>query len=72
MTTAGTYIFVLFATDDNGLSAYGSMTVWVNAASVGVAPTVSAGKGQAIALPTRSTTLNCSALGNAGGLRSRR
>jgi hypothetical protein len=66
MTTAGSYIFVLFATDDNGLSAYGSMTVWVNAESVGVAPTVSAGKGQAITLPTSSTTLNGSASGNDG------
>jgi hypothetical protein len=66
MTTAGTYIFVLFATDDNGLSAYGSMTVWVSAEPAGVAPTVSAGKGQAITLPTSSTTLNGSASGNDG------
>jgi hypothetical protein len=66
MTTTGSYVFVLFATDDNGLTAYGSMTVWVNAESAGVAPTVSAGKGQSITLPTNSTTLNGSASGNDG------
>ena len=66
MTTAGSYIFVLFATDDNELTAYGSMTVTVNAESAGVAPTVSAGKGQAVTLPTSSTTLNGSASGNDG------
>jgi hypothetical protein len=63
MTEAGSYIFTLYATDNNGLSANGSMTVMVDSAFM---PTVSAGKGQAITLPTSSVTLAGTAKGNDG------
>jgi hypothetical protein len=77
MTAAGSYIFTLTATDNNGKTANGSLTVTVDpnpnaakttstAPATGVAPTVSAGKGQAITLPSSSTTLAGTATGNDG------
>jgi hypothetical protein len=60
LTNPGNYIFVLTATDNNGKSAYGSMTVFVTGTAItpsSLAPTVNAGKGQAIELPVSSTTL---------------
>jgi len=69
MTNPGNYIFSLFATDNNGKTAYGSMTVFVTGTAVtapSVAPTVSAGKGQAIVLPTSSVELTGTAAGNNG------
>ena len=77
MTAAGSYIFTLTATDNNGKTANGSLTVTVDpnpgaskttstAPETEVAPTVSAGKGQAITLPTSSTTLAGTATGNDG------
>lgn len=74
LTVAGSYVFTLYATDNNGKSANGSMTVVVNpdpsksqaAPPTVVAPTVSAGKGQAITLPTSTTTLTGTAVGNGG------
>lgn len=65
MTVAGSYIFTLYATDDNGRTANGSMTVTVDPAT-DVPPTVSAGKGQTITLPTNYTTLTGTATGNDG------
>jgi alpha-tubulin suppressor-like RCC1 family protein len=78
MTEAGSYVFTLYGTENNGKTANGSVTVTVNSAS-GVskpavsttttsttAPTVSAGEGQAITLPTSSTTLKGTATGNDG------
>jgi hypothetical protein len=67
MTVAGSYIFTLYATDDNGKSANGSMTVTVDPdAATEAPPTVSAGKGQAITLPVSSATLTGTAMGNDG------
>jgi hypothetical protein len=70
LTVAGTYVFSLTATDNNNLTGTASVTVVVKAASTTttteVAPTVSAGKGQAITLPTSSTTLTGTATGNDG------
>src|SRR6185312_9999853 len=75
MTTAGSYIFTLTAVDNNGKSANGSMTVTVNPNPNGsttvtrvtlTPPTVSAGKGQAITLPTTSANLAGTATGNGG------
>ncbi len=66
ITAAGSYVFTLYATDNNGKSANGSMTVTVKAAMGNTAPTVSAGKGQVITLPATSATLTGSATGNNG------
>ena len=67
MTVAGSYIFTLYATDDNGKSANGSVTVTVKADPPATeAPTVSAGKGQMIMLPVSSATLTGTATGNDG------
>jgi len=75
LTVAGSYVFTLTATDNNGKSANGSLTVTVDpggskttttAPVTEVAPTVSAGKGQMITLPTSSTTLAGTATGNNG------
>jgi hypothetical protein len=60
MTVAGSYIFTLTATDNNGKSANGSMTVSVGSAFM---PVVSAGKGQTITMPASSTTLAGTAAG---------
>jgi alpha-tubulin suppressor-like RCC1 family protein len=77
LTVAGSYVFTLYATDNNGKSANGSMTVTVNpnsgttkttttAPATKAPPTVSAGEGQAITLPASSTTLKGTATGNDG------
>ncbi len=66
MTTAGSYIFKLTATDNNGKTANGSMTVTVDPGASAVAPTVSAGKGEVITLPTSSISLTGTATGNDG------
>ncbi|HET6255664.1 MAG TPA: T9SS type A sorting domain-containing protein [Puia sp.] len=66
MTVAGSYVFTLYATDNNGMTANGSVTVTVDPAVTGTAPTVSAGKGQAITLPANVTTLTGTAAGNGG------
>jgi alpha-tubulin suppressor-like RCC1 family protein len=69
LTVAGTYVFSLTATDNNNLTATGTVSVVVNPAptsTTGAAPTVSAGEGQAITLPTSSTTLKGTATGNGG------
>ncbi len=52
---AGTYIFNLRVTDNNGATASDQMTVIVNAANV--PPTANAGTNQTITLPTNSVTL---------------
>lgn len=65
LTVAGSYVFTLYATDNNGKTAYGSMTVTVQAAVI-TAPTVSAGAGQTIQLPTSSVSLNGTAAGTNG------
>jgi hypothetical protein len=69
MMEPGNYIFVLTATDNNGKSADGSMTVFVTGTAItsaSLAPTVSAGKGQAIELPVSATTLDGTATGKDG------
>lgn len=68
LTVAGSYVFTLTATDNNNLTGAASVTVVVDAASgtAGVAPTVSAGKGEVITLPTSSTTVTGTATGNDG------
>jgi alpha-tubulin suppressor-like RCC1 family protein len=76
MTNPGNYVFSLYATDNNGKTAFGSMTVFATGTAslpakttsptTSVAPTVSAGKGQAIVLPTSSVELAGTAVGNDG------
>ena len=69
ITNPGNYVFSLYATDNNGKTAFGSMTVVVTGTAIpasSVAPTVSAGKGQAIVLPTSSVELVGTAAGNNG------
>jgi len=63
LTTAGTYVFQLKATDNNNLSSTATVTVTVQAA---VPPTVSAGSTQTIQLPISSVTLTGTATGNNG------
>jgi alpha-tubulin suppressor-like RCC1 family protein len=62
---AGTYTFLLSATDNNGQTASSTVTVTVNPAPA-VPPTVSAGSAQTITLPTNSATLTGTAAGNGG------
>ncbi|HLI93370.1 MAG TPA: hypothetical protein VKU83_07165, partial [Puia sp.] len=52
LTVAGTYSFSLTATDNNNLTGTASVSVVVNAATTATPPTVSAGKGPDITLPT--------------------
>jgi len=61
---AGTYVFELTVNEANGMSSSSTVTVVVNSAAA--PPTVSAGKGQSIELPSSSTTLTGSATGNGG------
>ena len=64
---AGTYVFKLAASDNDGLSSSATVTIVVNAASgTSTPPTVSAGKGQSITLPASSVTLAGTATGNGG------
>lgn len=66
---AGTYVFQLAASDNDGLSSSATVTIVVNAASVGsTPPTVSVGSGQSITLPTSSVTLTGKASGNGGAI----
>ena len=66
LTAVGTYVFSLTATDNNNLTSAGSVDVVVNPATAAVAPTVGAGKGQTITLPTNSVSLAGTATGNGG------
>lgn len=77
LSTAGNYVFTLYATENNGKSASGSVTVTVNpnpggsksstpSPSTGVPPTVSAGSGKDVTLPASSVTLTGTATGNNG------
>jgi hypothetical protein len=72
MTVAGSYVFTLTATDNNGRSANGSMTVTVDPAvgTTPTPPTVSAGSNQTITLPTSSVTLTGTATANGGDVLS--
>jgi Secretion system C-terminal sorting domain len=66
---AGTYVFELSATDNNGLTSTSYITIVVTASKTAAAtapPTVSAGSGQSITLPTSSATLKGTASGNDG------
>jgi hypothetical protein len=68
LTTAGTFVFQLKATDNNGLSNTATVAVTVQAAAppVNVPPTVSAGGDQSIQLPVSGVTLSGVATGNSG------
>jgi len=74
MTVAGSYVFTLYATDNNGRSANGSITVTVDPAvgtpTTPTPPTVSAGSNQTITLPTSSVTLTGTATANGGDVLS--
>ena len=64
---AGTYVFRLTVTDNNGASSYNDATVTVNAATlVNKAPVVNAGADQTITLPTNTIVLNGSATDSDG------
>ena len=63
LTTAGTYVFQLKATDSHNLSSTATVTITVQAAAP---PTVSAGSNQTIQLPVSSVTLTGTATGNNG------
>ena len=62
---AGTYTFLLTATDSKGLTGTSTVNVTVNTAPA-VPPTVSAGTDQTITLPTNSASLTGTATGNGG------
>jgi hypothetical protein len=64
LTTAGTYVFQLSATDNNGLTGTATVTITVQAANV--PPTVNAGSDLTIQLPVSSVTFSGTATGNAG------
>jgi hypothetical protein len=67
LTAAGTYVFRLTVADKSGKQAAATVDVVVKPAVVTkTPPTVSAGKGQKITLPTSSTTLDGSAAGTNG------
>jgi alpha-tubulin suppressor-like RCC1 family protein len=67
LTTAGTYVFQLKATDNNGLSGTATVTITVQAAPPpNTPPTVTAGSAQTIQLPTSSVNLMGTAKGNSG------
>jgi Secretion system C-terminal sorting domain len=77
LTKAGTYVFRLTVTDQNGKQAASTVDVVVNAAPpvtkapppvTKVPPTVSAGANQTITLPTNSVTLTGKATGNDGAV----
>jgi gliding motility-associated-like protein len=65
---AGTYIFELSVTDDQGSTDTDQVTVQVNAANVG--PTADAGSDVTINLPTNSTTLTGSGTDSDGSITS--
>jgi hypothetical protein len=63
LTTAGTYVFQLKATDNNGLSATATVTITVETASVPpppphIAPVADAGVNQTVTLPFTDITLD--------------
>ena len=68
MTVAGTYVFQLKATDNNGNSSTATVVITVEAAAppANTPPTVGAGSDQTIQLPTSSVTLSGTASGNGG------
>jgi hypothetical protein len=68
MTVAGSYVYTMYATDNNGKSANGSITVMVNAAPATkpAPPTVTVGANQTITLPTSAATLTATATANGG------
>jgi alpha-tubulin suppressor-like RCC1 family protein len=67
LTTAGTYVFQLQATDNNGQSGTGTVSITVQPApSPNVPPTVTAGSNQTIQQPASSVTLTGTARGNGG------
>jgi len=61
----GTYVYTLTVTDNHGLTATSSVTVYVNAAA-NTAPVANAGSAQTITLPTSSVTLSGSGTGTNG------
>ena len=63
---AGTYVFQLTAKDNDGQAASSTVTVVVNSSSAATPPTVTAGSGQTVTLPTSSATLTGTAAGNGG------
>jgi len=67
LTAAGSYVFRLTATDNNGLSSSATATMTVNpGASGATAPTVTASSAPSITLPVSSVTLNGTATGTGG------
>jgi hypothetical protein len=68
MTAAGTYVFQLKATDNNGSSSTATVVITVEAAAppTNTPPTVGAGSDQTIQLPTSSVILTGTATGNGG------
>ncbi|GBR72918.1 Por secretion system C-terminal sorting domain-containing protein [Candidatus Termititenax aidoneus] len=69
LTAAGTYIFQLKVTDNEGVDSVDTVTVTVNAAPPppNVAPTANAGNDQNIKLPVSSVTLNGNASSDSDG-----
>ncbi|HEY4061601.1 MAG TPA: PKD domain-containing protein [Puia sp.] len=65
LTVAGVYTFKLTATDNNSMSATGTVSVTVNAINT-QPPSAGAGSAQSIQLPVSSVTLTGTASGNAG------
>jgi gliding motility-associated-like protein len=59
--SAGTYVFRLTVTDNQGATAFANATVTVQPAAVNQAPLVSVGANFSLTLPTNSTTISSTA-----------
>lgn len=66
--TAGTYVFKLTATDNDGGSASSNITINVSSAPVNVLPVVNAGSDQTITLPVNTATLSGTASDTDGSI----
>jgi hypothetical protein len=67
LTTAGTYVFELQATDDNGLNTTSAVTITVQAAAPHIPPVADAGPDQTLTMPVASVALDGSGSSDADG-----
>ena len=67
---AGTYVFRLTATDDQGATGYDEVTLVVDPAPVNIPPVANAGGNQSVTLPTSTIILNGTASDSDGSVAS--
>ncbi len=70
LTTAGTYVYQVKVTDNNGKTATAQVTITVKAAAAVDASKANAGSNQTITIPTRTATLNGSASTKGTGIKA--